>query len=152
MNTFRIAQNQYAHDLSGKGAELFGGRWNSIGIPLLYSSQHRSLCILEHLAHLPEGAFLNGYSLITIEFPDSSTVQEINLAHLSNDWKNNPISPDTRKLGNKFAEDCQCLALKVPSVLVPAEFNILLNPRHPDFKLVKLVLIEPFVYDERLVR
>ncbi|MBC7778043.1 MAG: RES family NAD+ phosphorylase [Phycisphaerae bacterium] len=125
MNAFRMAQNQYAKDLSGKGAELFGGRWNSIGIPLLYSSLYRSLCILEHLVHLPEGAFLGGYSLITIELPDSSTIQEITFADLPNGWKNNPISPTTRRLGNKFVDDYQHLALKVPSVLVPEEHNLL---------------------------
>ncbi|MFN0034160.1 MAG: RES family NAD+ phosphorylase [Saprospiraceae bacterium] len=150
MNAFRITQNGFANDLSGKGAEVFGGRWNSVGVPLLYTALHRSLCILEHLVHLPEGALLTGYSLITVEFPDSSAIQEIPVADLPVDWRSNPVSPVTRDLGNQFFSDCQHLALKVPSVIVPAEFNLLLNPRHPDFRLVKLVSIEPFVYDERL--
>jgi len=153
MNAFRIAQNQYVNDLSGKGAELFGGRWNSIGVPLLYTALNKSLSVLEHLVHLIGSAsVLEQYSIITIELPDSSTISEMSLAKLPDGWDNNPILPVSRILGNQFVADRQYLALKVPSVIVQSEFNLLINPNHPDFRSVQLLSIEPFIYDERLIK
>lgn len=152
MNAFRISKTQFANDLSGKGAEIWGGRWNSIGIPLLYTSCYRSLCALEHLVHLPIDTFLDDYSLITLEFPDPSAIREITLAELPDGWKNNPFLSVTQEIGNQFYKEGQYLALKVPSVIIPAEFNLLFSPRHHDFNLVKIISNEPFAYDERLVR
>lgn len=152
MNAFRITRTEFANDLSGKGAELYGGRWNSVGIPLLYTPCYRSLCALEHLVHLPAGAFLDNYSLITLEFADLSAIQGLTLAELPDYWKNNPPLPVTQRLGDQFYRECKHLALKVPSVIIPEEFNLLFNPRHPDFKLVKIISVEPFVYDERLLK
>lgn len=131
---------------------MYGGRWNSVGVPLLYTSCYRSLCALEHLVHLPRGAFLDDYSLITIEFHDSPAIQEITLTELPVGWKNNPFLSVTQEIGNQFFKKGQYLALKVPSVIIPAEFNLLFNPSHPDFSLVKIVSVEPFVYDARLVK
>ena len=80
MIVFRITHQRYAADLSGHGAELYGGRWNSVGTPLLYTSTQRSLCILEHLVHLPQNTVLEGFMLLSIEFSDEISILEIDPA------------------------------------------------------------------------
>ena len=149
MIVFRLTRDKYKHDLSGRGAELTGGRWNSKGIPLLYTSSSRALCVAEVAVHLPLGILPADYCLVGIEIPDPVTILELDPSDLSPDWKTFPHPNFTRSFGDAFFSGQKALALKVPSAVVPGDFNVLINPVHPEFKAVAILSTEPFVFDSR---
>ena len=72
MIVFRLSKSRFSKDLSGRGAELAGGRWNSKGLPMLYTSSSRALCTAEIAVHSPLGIVPMDYEIIEIEIPDSS--------------------------------------------------------------------------------
>lgn len=149
MDVFRISKTKYANDLSGFGAEKFGGRWNSKGNAVLYTSSSRALALTEILVHIPVHFLQNDFSVIHLELPKSALVKEFKLSDLPSNWKQIPASQSTQIIGDYFIEENNFLALKVPSVVVEQEFNYLINPHHKDFKKVKIKSIEAFSFDER---
>jgi RES domain-containing protein len=151
MIVFRLGKSKYSNDLSGKGAEKSGARWNSKGIAMLYTSQSRALCTAEIAVHTPLGTVPRDYTIITIKIPDDS-ILEINISKLPSDWKSFPYPNSTQKIGDKFISDGKFLVMKVPSVVVQGEYNFLLNPNHKDFHKVKILSVEPFTFDERLFK
>ena len=149
MRVYRLTKSLHAKDLSGAGAEKWGGRWNSHGIPMIYTSQSRALCTAEIAVHTPMGILPDDYVLVTLEIPGHSI---LSLPHtqLPADWKAIPPAQSTRKIGDQFFKDHKYLSMKVPSIIVQDEFNILINPRHPRMKEVEIVAIESFDFDTRL--
>lgn len=150
MILFRLCKSKFAKDLSGKGAEKSGGRWNSKGIALLYTSESRAFCTAEIAVHTPLGNVPFDYKIISIVIPDDIVIQELASSELPIDWKSFPHSHSTQEIGDKFVIAEKSLVIKVPSVVVRGEFNFLLNPNHKDFKKIKIALVEPFDFDERL--
>lgn len=151
MELYRIAQEKYAEDLSGNGARLFGGRWNSEGQFALYTSFTRSLALLETLAHTPAKLLqAKTYLLITLFIPDTTTIQSIEAKKLPHGWDDVEISPFTQKTGDQFLIAKKNLALAVPSALIPEELNYVLNPLHADFKKVKIVNKRRIQFDNRV--
>lgn len=149
MMVYRIANEPYRQDISGTGAALYGARWNSVGVYLLYTSQHISLSILESLVHLPKNIFPPSQYLLHIEFPDHSEMGEISLKKLKAGWQEQVAY--TQWMGDQFIQHTKQLVLKVPSAVVPEEHNFLLNPLHADFKKVKIVRSELLQLDKRLI-
>jgi RES domain-containing protein len=149
MIVYRLSKGKYYRDLSGKGAEMYGGRWNSKGIPLLYTSQSRALAFAEISMHIPLGIVPKDYFLITIHIPDTATIQELAEVDMPPDWRSNPHSDSTQKIGDQFASSLKHLALGVPSAVVPGDFNYLINPSHPMMREVTIVDAEPFEFDSR---
>lgn len=151
MELYRIAQEKYAEDLSGNGARLFGGRWNSEGQFALYTSFTRSLALLETLAHTPAKLLqVKTYLLITLLIPDTTTIQSLETKKLPHGWNDVEISPFTQKTGDQFLIAKKNLGLAVPSVLMPEEFNYILNPLHVDFKKVKIINKRRIHFDKRV--
>jgi RES domain-containing protein len=151
MHVYRIARANRRYDLSGYGAFLVGGRWNLPGLPLLYTAETRALATLEVLVHLPAGDLPDDMYLLTLEVPDTVSHQEITPADLPADWQRLSQPLPTGALGHAWLQAGRSLALRVPSVLVPQEHNLLLNPAHPEFAQVRLAAEpEPFFFDERL--
>jgi len=150
MIVFRLSKSVYANDLSGRGAEIAGGRWNSKGTAMVYTSESRALCTTEIAVHTPLGILPLDYVIIAIEIPKTLTVGEISAKELPEDWKSLPHSYSTQEVGDAFVNAHKFAVLKVPSAVVQGEFNYLLNPAHRDFKKIKVKLIEPFDFDERL--
>lgn len=150
MTLFRLSKSKYSKELSGKGAELSGGRWNSKGTPLIYTCESRALCTTEIAVHTPLGIIPSDYELITLTFPGNTKICELTFNSLPDDWKSFPHSHSTQILGDNFVSENKFLILKVPSVVVQGEYNFLINPNHKDIKLVQIVSIEPFDFDERL--
>ncbi len=150
MIVYRLSRSKFKNDLSGKGAEMAGGRWNSIGIPMLYTAESRALCALEIAVHTQLNVVPDDYLMVTIEIPGISKKQEISASHLPEHWKSFPENSFTQKLGDNFCREGKYLALKVPSAIVQGDHNILVNPFHPDFRLVKVVSMERFQFDQRL--
>ncbi|RYZ93121.1 MAG: RES domain-containing protein [Sphingobacteriaceae bacterium] len=149
MILYRIVNCDYANDLSGTGARLYGGRWNSEGKNMLYLASSRSLAVLEVLVHLPPLMIPNNYCAVEIDVPDNNilTVSKNELPH---NWQDVSSSSPTRELGDIFLKKREHLVMRVPSTIVPAEFNYLINPAHPDMQKVKVVKRQPFNFDERL--
>lgn len=150
MIVFRLSKSIYANDLTGRGAEKAGGRWNSKGTPMVYTSESRALCTTEIAVHTPLGILPEDYVIIAIEIPNALQIVEIKSTTLPEDWKSLPHSHSTQEIGDAFVADEKSAVLKVPSAVVQGEFNYLLNPSHKDFKKIKVKLVEAFDFDERL--
>lgn len=150
MILYRITKCNYAADLSGTGARLYGGRWNSEGKPMLYLVSSRSLAVLEVLVHLDPLIIPGNYCLAEIEVPDSKIIT-VEAEQLPEDWRDISGPVILRQLGDAFLKKHEYLLMKVPSSIVPAEYNYLLNPLHPDAFEVKLLKREPFSFDRRLI-
>jgi RES domain-containing protein len=151
MEIYRITQLEFAEDLSGNGARLFGGRWNSEGNFALYASSSRSLALLETLAHTP-AKFLDikEYQLITIWIPDNTQIKKINLENLLPGWDAPDTRPFTKKIGDSFLGEKKSLVLEVPSVMMPEEINYVLNPSHEAMKQVKIINRRRIFFDKRV--
>ena len=134
---------------NGEGARLYGGRWNSAGIAVVYASATRALAALESLVHLnPPVRFK--YVAIAVEF-DDSLLESMRAAKLPANWKEQPAPPSAKAVGDLWVKEARSAVLELPSVIVPAESNYLLNPAHPDFKSIRVGKPEPFSFDSRLL-
>lgn len=150
MKIYRLSREKYARDLSGTGARLNGGRWNSRGKNALYSAENISLAKLEVAVHLDLDLIPDDYCLIEIELPKRAKIKILDVSELSSDWNTIPHSESTQILGDEFLDKNEYLALKVPSAVVPQENNYILNPNHPSYSSVKVTNIERFTFDDRL--
>lgn len=148
MILYRIASRAFARDLSGTGALLYGGRWNSKGLRMLYTSQSLSLATLETIANLSGDKITKNLYCVELNFPDDLMIETVK--NLPSDWRTFPYTAHTPKIGDDFIRKGR-LCLKVPSAIIPSEFNYLLNPLHADFMKVKFVDARPFLLDKRLV-
>lgn len=141
-----------AHDLGGKGAEKSGGRWNRIGTPLVYASTTRALACLETVVHLAKNPLpLNRY-LVQISVPLAawSAATELDPAALVG-WDAEPAGKASLDWGADWAGGAATLLARVPSVIVPEEFNVLINPTHPAADSLKAIKVRKWLYDTRLM-
>jgi RES domain-containing protein len=150
MIVFRLAKAKFSHELSGRGAEKSGGRWNSKGVSMVYTSESRALCTTEIAVHTPLGLLPKDYKIITIEIPDSIKILTLAVNKLPADWKSIPHSGSTQLIGDDFIRQNKSAVLKVPSAVVAGDFNFLLNPGHRDFSKIKVLSVEDFGFDSRL--
>lgn len=150
MIVFRLSKSKFSADLSGKGAEIAGGRWNSKGIPVVYTGDSRALCVAEIAVHTGLGTVPEDYTLVTIKIPDDVAVCEILSEKLQPDWKSFPHNGSTQALGDSLLLKNKCLVIKVPSAVVQGDYNFLINPKHKDFNRIVVLEIVPFSFDKRL--
>ena len=145
------APDYEAHDLSGKGAEKSGGRWNRVGTPVIYCSESRALACLETLVHLAKHPLpLNRY-LVKITVPVVAWKAAPVLDHATLvGWDAEPAGKASLDWGTGWARASSSLLARVPSVVVPEEFNVLVNPTHPDIATVKAEKVRKWLYDIRL--
>lgn len=135
----RICRAKYP-DLDGKGAAIAGGRWNSIGTPIVYTSSCGALSVLEYRVHtnIDPGDLL----LYRIDIPEKLSIEKA------------PWTPDLRtaqRFGDLWAKSMRSPVIAVPSVVVPNQVNYLLNPLHPKMKgKIKIVDSQSFILDLRL--
>ena len=147
MQVYRITQTKYAGDLSGEGAFRAGGRWNSKGVRMLYTSTSRALAVLEVLVHLSATGIRPAMTLMTFEIPDDSVAS---VDELPPDWNSKPFGKETAAIGDLFVSESESLALAVPSVVIPEEYNILISSTHPDLRLVTESHRRDYFFDSRL--
>ncbi|MTI32085.1 RES family NAD+ phosphorylase [Xanthovirga aplysinae] len=148
MIIYRLCKKEFSQDLSGRGAELAGGRWNSKGTPMVYCCESRALCTAEVAVHLPLGIIPSDFTLLTISLPDHLPIFE--LETLPKSWNKLPPAKSTKLIGDQYIKENKYLIFKAPSTVVLGDYNYLLNPRHPDFKKVEINKTEPFQFDPRL--
>jgi RES domain-containing protein len=156
LRLYRLAKEKpgryRADDLSGNGAALSGGRWNARGTPVLYTSANASTAVLETRVHASGILPLKNLFLVTIEVPDRLIAAAYEPV-LPSDWNQAGITPrSTIAVGQVWVTEANKLAMKVPSVVCPADFNYILNPRHADMHAVKLTAVDAFTLDPRLFR
>ena len=138
-----------ADAFTGEGARLFGGRWNSPGLPVVYASQHKSLAALEILVHLtPKSP--RDFQAFALEWNDALT-ETLPLSLLENDWFKRAPELSTRPHGDAWLTEKRSAVLAVPSAIIPEENNYLLNPAHPDFRKIHIGKAMPFSLDSRLL-
>lgn len=153
MRVFRIERERYLHEvLSGRGAALSdGARWNSFGTPMVYSSEHRALALLEITVHLDWSADLpNDRFLVQLDIPDALPILELPLGDLPKGWDSYPPSAITRRWGDAFIREAQYAVAKVPSALVPDTYNYLIHPFHTQSSAITVVDYVPLRLDARL--
>ena len=139
-------------DLSGKGAEKTGGRWNRPGLPVVYTASSISLAALETVIHLDVGALpLNRY-LVRIEVPrDTWDARKADTASsLPVGWEARPAGIVSLDVGDDWLKGLTSALYEVPSVIVPEESNVLINPAHPDAKEIKVTKVRAWLYDPRM--
>ncbi|RKD12858.1 hypothetical protein BCY91_11490 [Pelobium manganitolerans] len=149
MELFRLGNCLYAHRLDGEGARIYGGRWNTEGIPAVYFASSRALALLEVLVHLPTGLMPDDFCMANFEVETAYT--EISAEKLPNGWNNIPFEQSTQVIGNRFLKQKEFLLLRVPSAIIKGEYNYIANPAHPDISKLKLLQKEPFSFDQRLI-
>src|SRR5215218_8031319 len=148
---WRIVKSRHTGTaFDGEGARLYGGRWNSPGTPMVYTSSTISLAVLEILVHLQEASLLSSYSLISADF-DDALVERLDHSMLPDGWRTYPAPSDLQRIGDEWVRSQRSVALEVPSVIVESESNYLLNPAHPDFSSVVIGEPELFTFDEHLL-
>ena len=150
MHVYRIAPIPFSRDLSGTGAKLFGGRWNEKGTPCIYTSSTRALAICEFVAHQTLETVPNKLELVTLEIPTNSLI-DLSIESLPSNWKDSPAPFKLKSLGNNLLINLECLIIKVPSAIVPEEFNYILNPLHDDFSKIRIVDKRHYSLDKRLL-
>jgi len=150
MICYRITRSAYKNDLSGEGAEKYGGRWNSIGTRALYCCENRSLALLETLANAYPGIKLKDYFILEIEIPDQLKIYQPKLEQLPLNWNSVPMTNTTKLFGDEFIHKADYVGMRVPSTIMPFEYNFVFNPLHPDYKKIKIRQALAFEIDIRL--
>jgi len=136
----------------GEGAFRFGGRWNSRGVRILYTAGSLSLAVLEMLVHLNNEEILLSYSFATAEFDESLILPIEEFRTLPENWSVSPPPLQIQRIGDEWAEAQASVVLKVPTSVLPVEFNYLINIRHPEITKIKLGMPQPFTFDKRLYK
>jgi RES domain-containing protein len=153
MKVFRIEREKYIEStLEGIGAAFTEGfRWNSLNTYLVYTAETRALATLEVSVHLDFSEDLpTDRYYIEIEIPDDILILELNINDLPSNWDSKPPILETQFIGDDFVKGNSAAVLKVPSSIVPQEYNYLINPKHPETKRIKVVSKEVVQFDKRL--
>jgi RES domain-containing protein len=143
IEAYRITKQPSAKKaFSGTGARLYGGRWNSVGVEVVYASAHRSLSVLEVLVHMEDdevgsGAVLIPYLIYPISF-DEALLEELSATSLPADWASSPPAKSTQQIGDDWVLRAGSPVLSVSSVVVPEERNYVLNPNHTRFAEIQI--------------
>lgn len=148
---WRIVKTRFAAQaFDGEGARLYGGRWNSVGVRMVYTAGSVSLAVLEILVHLENTDVLPAYSLCAVHF-DDTVVTNLDRARLPPNWRDSPSPPELLTIGDAWIASGKSAVLEVPSAIVESESNYLINPAHPDFASVVIEPSQPFTFDPRLL-
>jgi RES domain-containing protein len=135
----------------GEGARLYGGRWNSVGVPMVYASQHLSLAALELRVHIEKTSMAIPYKCFAFHF-DESLLRRFPKERLPKAWREQPAPASLQVLGDAWAKQGESALLAVPSTIIESESNLLINPRHPGFSKIRIDRPANFWFDQRLFR
>ncbi len=152
MIAWRLTRRKYAATaFDGAGARRSGGRWNSKGTAVAYASEHLSLAALEYLVHVDVEDVPADLVAIRIDLADDF-VRALDAKRLPKDWRAEPAPAALAELGDEWHRSRGSLALRVPSAIVPVEFNLVVNPEMSELARCRISPPEPFVYDARLLK
>lgn len=150
MRVWRIAKHAHALDRAGLGGLVGGGRWHAQGVPVIYAGLSVEICALEKLVHT--GSVLPAdLVLVSLVLPGAEGLYEaLSAQSLPKGWDATPPGPASIVVGTDFLRSQRALGLIVPSSIVPEARNMIINPLHPRFAEVAMVIERPFVFDDRL--
>jgi RES domain-containing protein len=152
MRLRRICRARFAGAAaSGEGARLFGGRWNSRGVSVVYTSTSLALAAVEIFVNLEPNLAPDDYVSIALDVPDSLATERIGTKTLLGDWYRSR-NESLRRLGDEWIRLARTVGMFVPSAVIRGDWNMLLNPAHADFAKIKFQDPEPFGFDARMFR
>jgi len=147
ITAYRLVKHKHVVSaFNGEGARIYGGRWNSHGVPVVYTSESLALCCLEIFVHLPSYKLLDDYVYIRVSFDSSQAIG----ADIIDGWNARPVSQISQSIGDKWVGESKFPVLKVPSVIIPEGANYLFNIAHPDYVKIKIGKPTPMLFDPRL--
>jgi len=149
MNVYRISKSKYKNDLEGIGAKIAGGRWNNIGIACIYTSESRALAVLAYAANIELDLMPRALHMTTCEIPEKEfyTFEE---KDFPGDWNMMPSPQSTKDFGSIYLKDINILGIKVPSTIIPDEFNYLINPASKILSTITILESKDYVFDTRV--
>ena len=151
LSVWRITTAAFARSaFSGEGARLYGGRWNPKGMPMVYTAATQSLAMLEMLVQ--DQPLRTHYVMIEARIPSAVTMDRVRVDDLPSDWRDIGARGKLQAIGGAWARKRSAAVLAVPSAIVPAESNYLLNPLHRDFKRIKIGKPSTVDTDLRLIK
>ena len=145
LTTARFAKSAF----SGEGARLYGGRWHRAGVPVVYTSSSQSLAMLEMLVQ--DEPLRARYVMIEVRVPKAVTIERVRLEDLPSNWRDDVVRRQLQAMGTAWARRGSSALLAVPSAIIQAETNYLLNPLHSDVRLVSIGKPRRFETDIRLI-
>lgn len=152
LELYRLTRRKYAgvDPFDGEGSFRFGGRWSSVGTRVCYTSTHRSLAILEYRVNLVPSLLPSDLVMATILIADDAAIADV--SSLPDDWQEYPAPLSLRSIGDAFIVASKTPLMRVPSVIVPQEYNVMLNPAHPAIAAAqRLPELQPFLFDARIL-
>lgn len=150
MHVYRITGRKYANDLTGRGAAMFGGRWNKKGSPVLYTGENKEIALLETLVHTPS-LLIPELDILTLDIPDNS-ITAIEITDLPKNRAVYPAPVILSEIGERWIKESITIALKVPSCIIYSAHNYILNCRHPEYSKIRLIDQKKFKFDTRLMK
>ena len=152
MRIWRICRARFAGEaFSGQGARRFGGRWNSPGVPMVYSSSSLALAAMELFVHLEPNQQPDDLVSIAALLPEGEPAMRLEPSKLPSRWWSDNFKP-LRVIGDKWIHENKSLAIEVPSAALRMEWNVLVNPLHPAITEVKIEEPQQFRFDARMFR
>jgi len=152
MQIWRICRERFADEaFSGYGARRFGGRWNSPGVPMVYASSSLALAAIELFVHLEPNQQPGDLVSIAAQLPKGEPAKRLHSHHLPANWWADDLEKP-RELGDRWIREKSSLAIEVPSAALRMDWNVLVNPLHPDVAKIKVEAIQPFHFDARMFR
>ncbi|MEN8167500.1 MAG: RES domain-containing protein [Pseudomonadota bacterium] len=150
-NVWRIVTARFIDTaFSGEGARRYGGRWNHKGVPMVYTTGSQSLAMLEMLVQ--DEPLRAHYFMIPAVIPPGLKIDHVSIDQLTTDWREHSALERLRAIGGEWATQLSSTVLAVPSAVVPAETNYLLNPKHPGFAKIAIDKPQELVTDLRLIK
>ncbi len=151
MRVWRLTSRGHA-SFEGEGARRAGGRWNRRGAPLVYTSESLALAALEYLVNVDPATAARDLVAVAASIPEILAVKRLSAGDLPRNWRSFPAPPVLADLGTRWIDSLETPVLSVPSVVVPQETNFLVNPRHPESRLIEVRPPVPFAFDVRVWR
>ncbi len=151
MEVFRISIEKYSNQLISSGK---ANRWNFDGEFVFYTASSRSLSTLELIVHRSSVVPAENFKVMVISIADDDHLyKQIKLSELPQSWRSLAAYSKLQSVGSEWIQTGESLVLKVPSAVIPQEYNFVINTRHPEFhKKVQLIRAEPYFWDQRLFK
>jgi RES domain-containing protein len=144
-----IKVKHLARAFDGEGARRYGGRWNSIGVPIVYTSDYLATAALELMVNMIDySAMFQKYDCIAVEIP-TKLVTELDPKRIPANWQNNPPPKNTRVIGDDWFRSQKSAVFKVPCAVIPEHNSFLINPEHPEYSNIRIHKPRPFIFDPR---
>ncbi|KAA3610012.1 MAG: RES domain-containing protein [Calditrichaeota bacterium] len=147
MIVYRITLEKWSTSLQASG---FPARWNSKGNFVIYTSASKALACLENIVHRSGEGLNKLFKVMKIEIPENLPVEKVDESGLPDAWQEFTNLPFTQEIGDAWISQKSSVVLEVPSVIIPGEFNYIINQNHQNFKDIKLLQVDDFIFDSRL--